>query len=97
MLSNIFLNGNRSNASYWTQQSNDLLTSGWNKQTKTVNSESNLPPKRFTSGKQAPPVEQSAKVSRYCPDQQPPNPIVHKTAGSLRIFALVESIHRIKR
>ena len=35
--------------------------------------------------------------SRYCPEQQPPNPIVHQTAGSLRAFTLVESIDRIKR
>ena len=31
--------------------------------------------------------------SRYCSEQQPPNPIVHYTAGSLRTFALVESIN----
>ena len=62
-----FLNGDRSNASYWTdwtQQSNDLLTSGWDKQTKTINNDSNLPPKRLASGKQAPPVDQSAKVTK---------------------------------
>ena len=59
-----FLSCDRSNASYWTQQKKDLLTSGWNKQTKTVNNDSNLPPKRLASGKQAPPAEQSAKVTK---------------------------------
>ena len=63
-ISKICLNGDRSNTSYWTQQSNDLLTSEWDKQTKTINNESNLPPRRFTSGRQAPPVEQSAKVTK---------------------------------
>ena len=64
ILSNICLNCDRSNGSYWTQQSNDLLTSWWDKQTQTINDESNLPPKRFTSSKQAPPAEQSAKVTK---------------------------------
>ena len=43
---------------------NDLLTSRWDKQTQTINDESNLPPKRLASGKQAPPVEKSAKVRK---------------------------------
>ena len=36
IISNICSNGDRSNASYWTLQGNDLLTSGWDKQAQTI-------------------------------------------------------------
>ena len=93
IISNICLNGDRSNASYWTLQGNDLLISGWDKQAQTRSNVLRQVNKRHQL------INRQRSQSPYCPEQQPPNTIVHQTAGSgsIRTFALVESICRIKR